>query len=74
MTAEPTDLNVRLVERQPEGLDEAIKRLAAIAQQPAEPQSSVEPVISAVLPLRSFMAFLFLSWLFLIMSYATQFN
>ena len=42
MTVEPTDLNVRLVERQPEGLDEAIRRLAAIAQQPAEPQSSVE--------------------------------
>ena len=33
MTAVPTDLDVRLVERQPEGPDEAIKRLAAMAQQ-----------------------------------------
>jgi len=40
----------------------------------ALPIPLVEPVISAVLLLRSFMAFLFLSWLFLIMSYATQFN
>jgi len=42
MTAEPTDLNARLIGRQLEGIGEAIKRLATLAQQPAEPQSSVE--------------------------------
>jgi len=42
MTAEPTDLSARLIERQLEGIGEAIKRLAILAQQPAEPQSSIE--------------------------------
>jgi hemoglobin-like flavoprotein len=44
MSAAVTDLSVPLLVRQIDALAEAITALAATAQQPAEPQSSVELV------------------------------
>jgi tRNA-dihydrouridine synthase len=47
MSSEPTDLAMRLIGRQLEGIGDAVKRLAAVAQQSSEPQSSVELVQNA---------------------------